>query len=72
MSAPEGLVVIPVKSILSVVSMFPDMQVDGNGRILETGKFSLVRQAFLELTQLSDGQLDEGEDTEVTNTTEPM
>lgn len=72
LSAPEGLVIVPVKSILSVVSMFPDMRVDGDGRISETGKFSLVRQAFLELTQFSDTtQLsDEEESTERTRVDE--
>jgi hypothetical protein len=39
LSALDGLVVIPVKSILLVVSMFPDMQVKGNGRISEMRKF---------------------------------
>jgi hypothetical protein len=51
--------------------MFPDMQVEGNGRISETGKFSLVRQAFLELTNLSDSQSLEDEAAEATGATEP-
>ena len=52
-----GLVVIPVTSIHSVVSMFPEMQVAADGRIQETGKFSLMRHAFLELARFSDGEL---------------
>jgi competence protein ComGC len=68
MSALEGLVVILVNSILSVVLMFPNMQVDGDRRISQTGKFSLMHQAFLELTQFSNTtQLsEEDESTEVT------
>lgn len=61
LSTSVGLVVVPVKLILSVVSMFPEMQIDMDGSITETGKFSLMRQAFLELTQFSDTQ-SSGED----------
>ena len=58
-----GIVVIPVTSIHSVVSMFPEMQVAGDGRISETGKFSLMRHAFLELARFSDGELfEDGDD----------
>ena len=51
MSTQDGVVVIPITAIHSVVSMFPDMRITDDGRILETGKFSLVRHAFLELAQ---------------------
>jgi hypothetical protein len=64
-----GLVVIPVTSIHLVVSMFPEMQVAGDGRISETGKFSLMRHAFLELTQFTDGELFEDDDSAGDNNT---
>ena len=58
----EGLVVIPVTAIHSVVSMFPEMRVTDDGRITETGKFSLMRHAFLELAPFSNGELFEEDD----------
>jgi hypothetical protein len=57
-----GLLVVPVTSILSVVSMFPDMQVTQDGHISETGKFSLMRHAYIELAHLSDGGLFDDDD----------
>jgi hypothetical protein len=60
--AREGLAVIPVTAIHSVVSMFPEMRVTEDGLILETGKFSLMRHAFLELAQFSNGELFEDDD----------
>ena len=62
LSGREGLVVISVTTIHSVVSMFPEMCATEDGRILETGKFSLMRHAFLELAHFSNGELFEEED----------
>ena len=62
LSAPEGLVVLPVTAILSVVSMFPEMRVSEDGVISETGKFSLMRHAFIELAHFSDGGLFDDDD----------
>ena len=61
LAGPEGLVIMPVTSILSVVSMFPEMQVTQDGHI-ETGKFSLMRHAYIELAPLSDGGLFDDDD----------
>ena len=58
MSAQDsGIVVIPMTSIHLVVLMFPEMQIAGEWRISETGRFSLMRHAFLELTQFTDSEL---------------
>ena len=65
LSASEGLIVIPIATIHSVVSMFPEMRVSDNGGIVETGKFSLMRHAFLELAQFSNGELFEEEEDRV-------
>lgn len=62
LSAQDGLVVIPVMSIHSVVSMFPETRITDDGRISETGKFSLMCHAFLELAQFSNGELFEDDD----------
>ena len=62
-AASEGLVVLPVTAIHSVVAMFPEMQVDEAGNISETGKFSLMRHAFIELAHFSeDGLFDDDDD----------
>ena len=62
LSTREGLVVIPATAIHSVVSMFPELCATEDGTILETGKFSLMRHAFLELAPFSNGKLFEEED----------
>ena len=65
LSASDGLIVIPITTIHSVVSMFPEMRVSDDGGIIETGKFSLMRHAFLELAQFSNGELFEEEEDRV-------
>ena len=62
LSARDGIVVIPVTTMHTVISMFSEMHMTNNGRILETGKFSLMRHAFLKLTQFSNGELFEEDD----------
>ena len=42
--------------------MFLDMHATEDGRILETGKFSLMCHAFLELADFSNSELFEEED----------
>lgn len=62
LSTPEALVVLAITDIFSVVSMFPEMRVSEDGVITETGKFSLMRHAFIELAQFSDNGLFEDDD----------
>jgi hypothetical protein len=62
LSAQDGLMMIPVTPIHSVMSMFLEMQVTKDRRILEMGKFSLMQHAFLELAQFSNGELFEDDD----------
>ncbi|KIL54607.1 hypothetical protein M378DRAFT_92233 [Amanita muscaria Koide BX008] len=47
----SGLRVIPLKSIKTVVSMFPDAQVTAAGDIVITNKFSLLQHPFIELAE---------------------
>ena len=70
-SAQEDLVVIPITAIHSVVSMFPEMNITEDGQILETGKVSLMRHAFLELAQFSNGELFADEDEDEDNASTP-
>jgi hypothetical protein len=49
----EGVAVISVASIHSVVAMFPEMRVDNSGHISTTGKFSLMRHAYIELARFA-------------------
>ena len=62
LSAQEGLAVIPVTAIHSVVSMFPELCATEDGRILETGNFSLMCHAFLELALFSNSKLFDEDD----------
>jgi hypothetical protein len=52
----ESVAVISIKSVHSVVSMFPDTQVDSLGSISLTGKFSLMRHPYIEVAQFTDNQ----------------
>ena len=62
----EGLVVFPVTAILSVVVMVPEMQVNGDGDITVTGKFSLMRHVFIKLAHFSESSLfDDDDDSNV-------
>ena len=42
--------------------MFPETCITNDGKILEMGKFLLMRHAFLELAQFSNGELFEEEE----------
>jgi hypothetical protein len=62
LSESDSLMVIPVTAIHSVISMFPEMCIAKGGLIVETGKFSLMHHAFLELAEFSNGELFDEED----------
>ena len=65
MTSEEGLVVLPVNAILSVVSMFPELQVTQDRVILDTGKFSLMYHMFIGLAHITDEILFEGDNEEL-------
>jgi hypothetical protein len=49
----EGLMVVPISAIWTVVAMFPEMVVSQEGHIERTGKFSLMRHPYIELSKFS-------------------
>lgn len=65
----EGVAVVPISAVHSVVSMFPEMQVDQSGNISTSGKFSLMRHAYIELARFTpDGLFEEGGSSNVQDT----
>jgi hypothetical protein len=61
----EGLVVIPIMDIYLVIAMFPESTVSEAGDILLTGKFVLMRHAYIKLAPFSSGGLfDKDDDNE--------
>lgn len=63
---PEGLAVVPITAIHSVVSMFPETEVNLAGAISHTGRFSLMRHAYIELSKYSsDGLFEDDYDDDV-------
>jgi hypothetical protein len=61
----EGLAVVSITDIYSVVAMFPDMKASQDGTITPTGKYALMRHAYIELAHFSSGNLfDEDNDNE--------
>ena len=52
-----GLAVVPITDIYSVVAMFPDMKASQDGSITTTGKFALMRHAYIELAPFNSGEL---------------
>ena len=59
----SGLVVVPISCIWTVVAMFPEMVINQEGQIEETGKFSLMRHAYIELGKyLTDPSEDDDND----------
>ena len=69
-SALEGqkaICVVPVASIKSVVSMFPDLKVTSDGELVNTQRFALLRHPFLELAKYNTGGLldEEDDDTDI-------
>jgi hypothetical protein len=64
----DAIKVIPIASIKSVVSMFPDLKVTHDGKLIDTQKFALLRHPFIELASYNtEGLFDEeeGDDTEL-------
>jgi hypothetical protein len=61
----EGLVVVPISAIQTVVAMFLEMVVSQEGHIERTGKFSLMRHLYIELSTFSvDGFADKDDEEE--------
>lgn len=69
MTGREGIAVISVKAIHSVVAMFPETRVDHSGHISTTGKFSLMRHAYIELARFTSDGLFEEEDVSLDSDT---
>jgi hypothetical protein len=64
LDAQDAIRVIPITSIKSVVSMFPDMKVTSDGKLVNTQKFALLRHPFIELTKYNTEGLFDDEDDE--------
>ena len=59
----QGLVIIPISSIWSVVAMIPEMVINGECHVIRTGKLSLMRHVYIKLAKyLPDGFAGEGEE----------
>jgi hypothetical protein len=59
----DAIRVVPITSIKSVVSMFPDVQVTPDGELVNTQKFALLRHPLIELAKYNtEGLFDEEED----------
>jgi hypothetical protein len=64
LDGPAGIITVPITTIHSVVSMFPEMEVSTSGQISKTGKFSMMCHAFIKLAMfLLDGLFNEDYDT---------
>ena len=63
----DAIKVIPITSIKSVVSMFPDLKVTPNGELVDTQKFALLRHSFIKLARYNTEGLFDEEDDEDTN-----
>lgn len=59
----EMIRVIPITSIKSVVSMFPDLKVTLEGEVVDIQKFALLRHSLIELAKYNtEGLFDEKDD----------
>jgi hypothetical protein len=58
----EAIRVIPITSIKSVVSMFPDLKVTQDGKLIDTQKFALLRHPLIELAKYNTGGMFDEED----------
>ena len=59
----DAIRVIPIMSIKSVISMFPDLKVMPDGKLVDTQKFALLRHPFIELAKYNtEGLFEEEED----------
>ena len=62
----EAISVIPITSIKSLVSMFPDLKVTPEGGLIDTQKFALLRHPLIELAKYNtEGLFDEEDDDEM-------
>ena len=69
LESQDAIKVIPISSIKSVVSMFPDLKVTPEGELVDTQKFALLRHPFIELAKYNtEGLFDEEDD----NDTDPI
>ena len=64
-SPRESITLLPITSIHAVVAMFPDTQVDLEGNISDTGKFSLMRHPYIEVAEfICDQTFDDEEEAD--------
>lgn len=64
----DAVRVIPITSIKSVVSMFPDLKVTPDGKVVDTQKFALLRHPFIVLAKYNtEGLFDEEDDDDDTD-----
>jgi len=67
----DAIKVIPITSIKSVISMFPDLKVTPEGELGNTQKFALLRHPFIELAKYNtEGLFDEEDDDDTDPTIE--
>lgn len=61
----DAIRVIPITSIKSVVSMFPDLKVTPDRELVNMQKFALLRHPFIELAKYNtEGLFDEEDDND--------
>jgi hypothetical protein len=66
----DAIRVIPITSINSVVSMFPDLKVTPGGEIINTQRFALLRHPFIGLAKYNtEGLFEEEEDNDTDTST---
>ena len=59
----DAVRVIPIMSIKSVISMFPDLKVTADGELVDMQKFALLRHPLIELAKYNtEGLFEEEED----------
>ena len=62
----EAIRVVPISSIKSVISMFPDLKVTLEGELVDTQKFALLRHPLIELAKYNtEGLFDDKDDDEM-------
>ena len=70
LEGPDAIRVIPITSIKSVVSMFPEHRVTRDGKLINTRKFALLRHPFIALAKYNTDGLFDNEDDEGTGIVE--
>jgi hypothetical protein len=63
----EAIRVIPITSIKSLVSMFPDLKVTSDRDIVDTHKFALLRHPLIELATYNSQSLFDDDDDDDTS-----